>query len=123
LIAKTGLDGHDRGAKVISRILRDHGCEVIYTGLHKSIDSIVQTAVQEDVNAIGLSVMSGGHMTHFKNLMDCLHLEGIEDIIVFGGGVIMPSEIQLLKEYGVAEVFGPGTPLTDITNWINNTFV
>lgn len=117
LIAKPGLDGHDRGAKVVSRALRDAGMEVIYTGLHQTPEQIVETAIQEDVDAIGLSCLSGAHMTLFKTVMDILRERGIEDIIVTCGGIIPDEDVPRLKSLGIAEVFGPGTPLQAIVKF------
>jgi isobutyryl-CoA mutase small subunit len=120
LIAKPGLDGHDRGAKVVARALRDAGCEVIYSGLHQTPEQIVETAVQEDVNGIGLSVLSGAHLTVFPRVMELLKDRGIDDIVVFGGGVIPDRDIESLKEAGLAEIFTPGTSLNDIAEWVRN---
>jgi methylmalonyl-CoA mutase C-terminal domain/subunit len=117
LIAKPGLDGHDRGAKVVSRALRDAGMEVIYTGLHQTPEQIVETAIQEDVDAIGLSCLSGAHMTLFKTVMDILKEKEIEDIIVTCGGIIPDEDVPRLKNLGIAEVFGPGTPLQEIVEF------
>jgi methylmalonyl-CoA mutase C-terminal domain/subunit len=108
LIGKPGLDGHDRGAKIIARALRDAGMEVIYTGLHRSPEEIVETAIQEDVDAIGLSILSGAHMTLFKRMMELLKAQGIDDILVFGGGIIPEEDRQELLAMGVSEVFVPG---------------
>lgn len=118
LIAKPGLDGHDRGAKVIARALRDAGNEVIYSGLHQTPEQIVQTAIQEDVDAVGLSVLSGAHMTLFPRVVQLLAEEGITDIVVFGGGIIPDDDITELKEAGLAGIFTPGTPLSEITDWV-----
>lgn len=118
LIAKPGLDGHDRGAKVIARALRDAGNEVIYSGLHQTPEQIVETAVQEDVDAIGLSVLSGAHMTLFPRVVELLSERGIDDIAVFGGGIVPVQDIPVLKERGLAEIFTPGAPLTAITDWV-----
>ncbi len=120
LIAKPGLDGHDRGAKVVARALRDAGFEVIYTGLHQSIDQIVQAALEEDVDAIGISILSGAHMYVFPTLMKKLKEAGLEDIVVFGGGIIPLDDIPKLKEVGVKEIFLPGTPLEEIIEWVRN---
>jgi methylmalonyl-CoA mutase, C-terminal domain len=119
LIAKPGLDGHDRGAKVIARALRDAGNEVVYSGLHQSPEQIVETALQEDVVAIGLSVLSGAHMTLFPKVVELLAEREASDIIVFGGGIIPPADITALKEVGLAEVFTPGTPLSTIVDWVD----
>ena len=112
LVAKPGLDGHDRGAKIIARELRDEGFEVIYTGLHQTPEMIVATAVQEDVDAIGLSILSGAHNVLFPEIMRMLKDEGAEDIIVFAGGIIPEQDIPRLKELGIREIFLPGTPTT-----------
>lgn len=120
LIAKPGLDGHDRGAKVVARALRDAGFEVIYTGLHQSIDQIVQAALEEDVDAIGISILSGAHMYVFPTLMQKLKEAGLEDIVVFGGGIIPLDDIPKLKEVGVKEIFLPGTALEEIVEWVRN---
>lgn len=118
LIAKPGLDGHDRGAKVIARALRDAGHEVIYSGLHQTPEQIVETAIQEDVDAIGLSVLSGAHMTLFPRVVELLAERDIGDIAVFGGGIVPESDIVRLKEQGLGEIFTPGAPLTEITDWV-----
>ncbi len=120
LIAKPGLDGHDRGAKVVARALRDAGFEVIYTGLHQSIDQIVQAALEEDVDAIGISILSGAHMYVFPTLMQKLKEAGLDDVVVFGGGIIPLDDIPKLKEVGVKEIFLPGTPLEEIIEWVKN---
>jgi methylmalonyl-CoA mutase C-terminal domain/subunit len=122
LIAKPGLDGHDRGAKVVSRALRDAGCEVIYSGLHQTPEQIVETAIQEDVDGIGLSVLSGAHMTLFPRVVELLRARDAEDIIVFGGGIIPDEDILRLHEAGLAMIFTPGTPLSEITDWVHETF-
>jgi methylmalonyl-CoA mutase, C-terminal domain len=119
LVAKPGLDGHDRGAKIIARALRDAGMEVIYTGLHQTPEMIVRTSVQEDVDAIGLSVMSGAHMTFFPAIIDLLRAEGAPDIRVFGGGIVPEVDIPKLKQMGVAEIFTPGSSTQDIIRWIS----
>jgi methylmalonyl-CoA mutase C-terminal domain/subunit len=118
LIAKAGLDGHDRGAKVIARALRDAGMEVIYTGLHQTTEAIVRAAIQEDVDCIGLSILSGAHMTLFPDLLERLKKEGADDIAVFGGGIIPKDDIEALKNLGVKEIFIPGTHTQDVINWI-----
>jgi methylmalonyl-CoA mutase, C-terminal domain len=118
LVAKPGLDGHDRGAKIIARALRDGGFEVIYTGLHQTPEMIVAAAIQEDVDAIGLSIMSGAHMTLFPAVVDLLKEKGASDIVVFGGGIIPQDDVVRLKEKGTAEVFLPGSPTTAIIEWI-----
>ena len=118
LIAKPGLDGHDRGAKVIARALRDAGHEVIYSGLHQTPEQIVETAIQEDVDAIGLSVLSGAHMTLFPRVVELLAERDVGDIAVFGGGIVPESDVARLKEQGLGEIFTPGAPLTEITDWV-----
>ena len=118
VIAKPGLDGHDRGAKVVARALRDAGMEVVYTGLHQTPEQIVETALQEDANAVGLSVLSGAHMTLFAKVLELLRAKGAEDVVVFGGGIIPDEDIPKLSELGVAKVFTPGAPTQDIVNWI-----
>ncbi|WP_224363114.1 cobalamin B12-binding domain-containing protein [Hyalangium versicolor] len=118
LVAKPGLDGHDRGAKIIARALRDAGMEVIYTGLHQTPEMIVNAAIQEDVDAIGMSIMSGAHMTLLPAVMDLLKQSRAEDIRVFGGGIIPDDDIPKLKGLGVTEVFTPGSSTQDIVQWI-----
>jgi len=118
LIAKPGLDGHDRGAKVIARALRDAGNEVIYSGLHQTPEQIVETAIQEDVNGIGLSVLSGAHMTLFPKVVELLKERGAGDIVVFGGGIIPDQDSTALLEAGLVGIFTPGTPLSEITDWV-----
>ena len=118
LVAKPGLDGHDRGAKIIARALRDAGMEVIYTGLHQTPEQVVETAIQEDAQAIGLSILSGAHMTLFKRVMELLGERAATDIVVFGGGIIPDDDIAPLKELGVAEVFTPGTTTSSIVEWV-----
>lgn len=118
LIAKPGLDGHDRGAKVVARALRDAGMEVIYTGLHQSPESIVKSAIQEDVQLIGLSILSGAHMTLFPEVLRLLKQENSQDISVFGGGIIPKDDAEQLKAMGVKEIFFPGTPTAAIVAWI-----
>ncbi|HZC25677.1 MAG TPA: cobalamin B12-binding domain-containing protein [Actinopolymorphaceae bacterium] len=118
IVAKPGLDGHDRGAKVVARALRDAGMEVIYTGLHQTPEQIVETAIQEDADGIGLSVLSGAHMTLFQRVMELLRDRGADDIVVFGGGIIPDSDIRTLRELGVATVFTPGTSTQDIVAWV-----
>ena len=120
MIAKPGLDGHDRGAKVIARALRDAGMEVIYTGLHQTPEMIVRSAVQEDVQCVGLSVLSGAHMTLFPEVIRLLKEEGADDIIVFGGGIIPKDDVTRLKEAGVQEIFLPGTATNDVVEWLQN---
>ena len=119
LIAKPGLDGHDRGAKVIVRALRDAGFEVIYTGIRQTPEMIVQSALQEDVAAVGLSLLSGAHMTLFPKVVDGLKSKGLEHILVFGGGIIPDEDVPRLKKKGVDEVFGPGTPTAAIVEYLN----
>jgi methylmalonyl-CoA mutase C-terminal domain/subunit len=118
LIAKPGLDGHDRGAKVIARALRDAGCEVIYSGLHQTPEQIVETALQEDVGGIGMSVLSGAHMTLFPKVVELLAERGASDIVVFGGGIIPQEDISALEQQGLAGIFTPGTPLTEVVAWV-----
>ncbi len=118
LIAKPGLDGHDRGAKIIARALRDAGCEVIYTGLHQTPEMIVNAAIQEDVDAIGLSILSGAHNHLFPKVMDLLKENEAEDKIVFGGGIFPKEDIPRLKDAGIKELFTPGTPLETIVNFV-----
>jgi len=120
VVAKPGLDGHDRGAKIIARALRDAGMEVIYTGLHQTPEQIVETAVQEDAQAIGLSILSGAHMTLFARLMELLRERDATDIVVFGGGIIPDADIEPLKSLGVAEVFTPGTTTATIVDWVRS---
>lgn len=118
VIAKPGLDGHDRGAKVIARALRDAGMEVIYTGLHQSPEQIVATALQEDADLVGLSVLSGAHMTLFPRVVDLLRERSASDIIVFGGGIIPEADIAELEALGVAKIFTPGTPTSETVEWV-----
>lgn len=118
LIAKPGLDGHDRGAKVVARALRDAGMEVIYTGIHQTPEQIVETALQEDVDAIGLSLLSGAHLTLFKAVMDLLKEKEMEDVLVTAGGIIPEEDAVELKNAGIAEIFGPGTPTSVIVDYI-----
>lgn len=120
VIAKPGLDGHDRGAKVVARALRDAGVEVVYTGLHQTPRRIVDTAIQEDADGIGLSVLSGAHMTLFAEVLGLLDEADARDITVFGGGIIPEADIPLLQEMGVAAVFTPGCPTPDITRWVTD---
>ncbi len=120
LVSKPGLDGHDRGAKVVARGLRDAGMEVIYTGIHQTPEDIVEAAVQEDVDVVGLSILSGAHMTLFPRVAELLRAKGLEDVLVIGGGIIPPEDVPKLKEAGVAEVFGPGTPLKTIVEFIES---
>lgn len=120
VVAKPGLDGHDRGAKVIARALRDAGMEIIYTGLHQTPEQIVETAVQEDADGIGLSVLSGAHMTLFAKVMELLQARGAGDVVVFGGGIIPADDIPQLKALGVAEIFTPGTGTGEIVSWVRD---
>lgn len=117
-MAKPGLDGHDRGAKTITRALRDHGFEVIYTGLHQSPEQIAEAVLQEDADAVGLSLLSGAHLTLFPRVMAELQSRGRDDVLIFGGGVIPDADARTLKEQGVAEVFGPGSSLREISAWL-----
>jgi isobutyryl-CoA mutase small subunit len=119
IVAKAGLDGHDRGAKVVARALRDAGVEVIYTGLHQTPEQIVAAAIQEDVDAVGLSVLSGAHMTLFPRVMALLREAGADDIVVFGGGIIPDADIAALTAQGVAKIFTPGASTIDIVAWVN----
>ncbi len=119
LIAKPGLDGHDRGAKVVARALRDAGCEVIYSGLHQTPEQIVETAIQEDVDAVGLSVLSGAHMTLFPRVVELLRERDAGDIVVFGGGIIPDEDIPKLQQLGLARIFTPGAPLSEIAEWVD----
>lgn len=119
LVAKPGLDGHDRGIKVVARALRDAGFEVIYTGLHQTPEQIAAAAIQEDVDAVGLSVLSGAHMTLFPRIVDLIREQGGEDIVVFGGGIIPDADIPKLKEAGIREIFTPGTTTKAIVDWVN----
>lgn len=121
VIAKPGLDGHDRGAKVVARALRDAGMEVVYTGLHQTPEQIVETAIQEDADIIGLSILSGAHNTLFPRVVELLKERDAADILVFGGGIIPDGDIPGLLEAGVATVFTPGTPTKDIVDWVNAT--
>ena len=118
VIAKPGLDGHDRGAKVVARALRDAGMEVVYTGLHQTPEQIVETVVQEDADAVGLSVLSGAHMTLFARLAELLQERGIDDVVVFGGGIIPDADRAELARMGVAEVFTPGASTEEIVAWV-----
>lgn len=118
LIGKVGLDGHDRGAKIIARALRDAGHEVIYTGLHKTPEQVVETAIQEDVDAIGLSILSGAHMTLFPKVIRLLRERGAADVVVFGGGIIPEEDLGPLREAGLAEIFRPGTSTESLVAWV-----
>lgn len=120
VIAKPGLDGHDRGAKVVARALRDAGVEVVYTGLHQTPAQIVDAAIQEDADIIGLSVLSGAHLTLFAEVMDLLTAKEANDIVVFGGGIIPDADIPVLEDLGVARIFGPGTSTQDIVQWVQD---
>jgi methylmalonyl-CoA mutase C-terminal domain/subunit len=120
LVAKPGLDGHDRGAKVVARALRDAGFEVVYTGLHQTPEMIANAAVQEDVDAVGLSIMSGAHNTLFPAVVDALRAKGVDDVVVFGGGIIPEADFDRLKAAGVSGVFTPGTPLETIIQWVRD---
>lgn len=121
VIAKPGLDGHDRGAKVVARALRDAGVEVIYTGLHQTPEQIVAAAIQEDADAIGLSILSGAHMTQFARVLELLREAGATDITVFGGGIVPGADIAELEQMGVARIFTPGAPTHEIVNWVQAT--
>ena len=118
LIGKVGLDGHDRGVKLIARALRDAGMEVIYTGLHQTPEQIVSTAIQEDVDAIGLSILSGAHNTLFRRVLELLKEQGADDIALFGGGIIPDEDLLPLKAAGVKALFRPGTPMNDIVEFV-----
>jgi methylmalonyl-CoA mutase, C-terminal domain len=120
VVAKPGLDGHDRGAKTIARALRDAGFEVVYTGLHQTPEQIAETAVQEDADAVGLSLLSGAHLTLFPRVMAEMRGRGAGEVLVFGGGVIPNADIPVLKEQGVAEIFTPGSSLKDICTWLES---
>lgn len=121
VVAKPGLDGHDRGAKTITRALRDHGFEVIYTGLHQTPEQIAETSLQEDVDAVGLSLLSGAHLTLFPRVMEELRSRKLGDVLVFGGGVIPDADARELRSQGVSEIFGPGSSLKDIATWLEQT--
>jgi methylmalonyl-CoA mutase, C-terminal domain len=118
IIAKPGLDGHDRGAKVVARALRDAGFEVIYTGLHQTPEQIVEATIQEDADAVGLSIHSGAHMTLFPKVVDLLRQRGAGEIVVFAGGIIPKEDIPVLKEKGIEEIFTPGAPTSAIVDWL-----
>ena len=118
IVAKPGLDGHDRGAKTITRALRDHGFEVIYTGLHQTPEQIAEAALQEDADAVGLSLLSGAHNTLFPRVVEELNNRGLGDVLVFGGGVIPDADARALKEQGIAEIFQPGASLRAISGWL-----
>jgi methylmalonyl-CoA mutase C-terminal domain/subunit len=118
VVAKPGLDGHDRGAKVIARALRDAGFEVIYTGLHQTPEQVVEAVIQEDADAVGCSLLSGAHMTLFPRVLDALRERGADDVLVFGGGIIPDADIAVLKGLGVAAIFTPGASMSAITRWL-----
>jgi methylmalonyl-CoA mutase, C-terminal domain len=120
VIAKPGLDGHDRGAKIIARALRDAGMEVIYTGLHQTPEQIAETAIQEDADAVGISILSGAHMTLVPRILELLRAEGAEDVLVVVGGTIPADDVIALKEQGVAEVFTPGAPTAEIVDFLQS---
>ena len=122
VVAKPGLDGHDRGAKVVARALRDAGHEVIYTGLHQTPEQIVETAIQEDADLIGLSVLSGAHMTLFRKLVELLKERDATDIVIFGGGIVPQEDVGPLEEIGVAKIFTPGATTGEITGWVEQHF-
>ena len=121
VVAKPGLDGHDRGAKVVARALRDAGMEVVYTGLHQTPEQIVEAAIQEDADAVGLSVLSGAHMTLFAKVVELLKQRDASDIVVFGGGIIPEDDIPELEKLGVAKVFTPGATTTEIVEWVRSS--
>jgi methylmalonyl-CoA mutase C-terminal domain/subunit len=123
VIAKPGLDGHDRGVKVIARALRDAGMEVVYTGLHQTPEQIVQTVLQEDADAVGLSVLSGAHMTLFKKVVELLEENNLGDVVVFGGGIVPEADIPELESMGVAKIFTPGASLPEIVEWVRANVV
>ena len=118
VVAKPGLDGHDRGAKVVARALRDAGMEVVYTGLHQTPEQIVETTIQEDADAVGLSVLSGAHMTLFARVLELLRERGADDVVVFGGGIIPADDFGPLAELGVAKIFTPGATTGEIVDWV-----
>lgn len=120
VVAKPGLDGHDRGAKTITRALRDHGFEVIYTGLHQTPEQIAETVLQEDADGVGLSLLSGAHLTLFPRVMEELKTRDLADVMIFGGGVIPDGDVLILKEQGVSEIFGPGSSLRAIGEWLES---
>ncbi|MCZ2812251.1 MULTISPECIES: cobalamin B12-binding domain-containing protein [unclassified Modestobacter] len=120
VIAKPGLDGHDRGAKIVARALRDAGMEVVYTGLHQTPEQIVDTVVQEDADAVGLSVLSGAHMTLFRRLAELLRERDVDDVVVFGGGIIPDADLPELAQLGVARVFTPGANTEEIVGWVRD---
>ena len=118
VVAKPGLDGHDRGAKVVARALRDAGMEVVYTGLHQTPEQIVETVIQEDADAVGLSVLSGAHMTLFARVLELLRERGADDVVLFGGGIIPDDDFKRLQDAGVKGIFTPGTTLGEIIDWV-----
>jgi methylmalonyl-CoA mutase, C-terminal domain len=118
VVAKVGLDGHDRGAKIVARALRDAGMEVIYTGLHQTPEQVVAAVVEEDAQAVGLSVHSGAHLTLFPRVVELLRAAGADDVLVFGGGIIPPDDVATLRSQGVAAVFTPGAPMAGIVDWV-----
>ena len=120
VVAKAGLDGHDRGAKVVARALRDAGVEVVYTGLHQTPEQVVATALQEDADAVGLSVLSGAHLTLFRRVVDLLAEAGADDVVVFGGGIVPPDDVEALARMGVARVFTPGATTGEIVSWVRD---
>ena len=122
LVAKPGLDGHDRGAKVVAAALRDAGMEVIYTGLHQTPEMIATASIQEDVDVVGLSILSGAHMTLFPRVRELLHEQGRDDILITGGGIIPKEDMDALREQGVGRLFGPGTPTSDLISYIREWF-
>ncbi len=123
MVAKPGLDGHDRGARVIARAFRDAGFEVVYTGLHQTPEEIVEAAIQEDVDMIGLSSLAGGHRFLFPRVMELLKERGVDDIVVCGGGIIPDDDVKKLKELGIKEIFRPGTPLSEIVDWVRKNVI
>ena len=122
LIAKVGLDGHDRGAKVIVRALRDAGFEVVYTGLHQTAENVVNMALQEDVDAIGVSILSGAHMTYFPKILKLMRERGMENVLLFGGGIIPDEDAKVLESMGIGKIFGPGTPTEEIINYLKDWY-
>jgi len=118
LVAKPGLDSHDRGAKVVARALRDAGMEVIYTGLRQTPEQIVETVLQEDVDVLGLSILSGAHMTLFPKIVELMKQKGLDDVLVFAGGIIPEEDVPALKKLGIREVFGPGTPTETVVRFV-----
>ena len=123
LVAKPGLDGHDRGAKVVAAALRDAGMEVIYTGLHQTPEMIASAAVQEDVDVVGLSILSGAHMTLFPRVLELLREQGRDDVLITGGGILPKEDIEALQTLGIGKLFGPGTATTDLIDYIKEWFV